>query len=159
MSLGKEGPLVHVAVCWAQQLSRFFPQLLGTRLGEHFSLAEEAFSHFQTKPPALSNHSTRVSIVSKANQIEGKSKANRRQIDHNHRTRPHRLGHFPPSCRGRRAPLGFFFVNPWDPSQCHFVSPASMGSAPRATTSPGLRAANGSQDVAYQALLFTWLTC
>eukprot|EP00435_Cladocopium_sp_Y103_P063517 s467_g25.t1 len=31
MSLGKEGPLVHVAVCWAQQLSRFFPQILGRR--------------------------------------------------------------------------------------------------------------------------------
>jgi hypothetical protein len=32
MSLGKEGPLVHVAVCWAQQLSRFFPQILGRQV-------------------------------------------------------------------------------------------------------------------------------
>lgn len=32
MSLGKEGPLVHVAVCWAQLLSRAFPQLLGMQL-------------------------------------------------------------------------------------------------------------------------------
>ena len=30
MSLGKEGPLVHVAVCWAQLLSRTFPQRLGS---------------------------------------------------------------------------------------------------------------------------------
>lgn len=43
MSLGKEGPLVHVAVCWAQQLSRFFPQFSNeSKRRELFSAAAAA---------------------------------------------------------------------------------------------------------------------
>ncbi|CAJ1383228.1 unnamed protein product [Effrenium voratum] len=43
MSLGKEGPLVHVAVCWAQQLSRFFPQFANeSKRRELFSAAAAA---------------------------------------------------------------------------------------------------------------------
>jgi len=43
MSLGKEGPLVHVAVCWAQLLSRFFPQFSNeSKRRELFSAAAAA---------------------------------------------------------------------------------------------------------------------
>lgn len=43
MSLGKEGPLVHVAVCWAQLLSKFFPQFHSeVRRRELFSAAAAA---------------------------------------------------------------------------------------------------------------------
>eukprot|EP00913_Durusdinium_trenchii_P022965 g21563.t1 len=43
MSLGKEGPLVHVAVCWAQLLSRAFPQFANeAKRRELFSAAAAA---------------------------------------------------------------------------------------------------------------------